>query len=616
MWNGAPLLPRALASALGQTLGDLEAIVVDDGSTDDSAEVAERAGDPRVRVVRAGRRAGVSAARNRGIAEARADVVAFLDADDEWLPEKLERQVALLRAAPESPPVVYCAFERSDALGGRVLGRAGDGPQGDVYRPLLTGWHPGTASVFAVTRAALEAVGGFDEQLLTAEDYDLWLRLARAGHRFGCVPDVLAIKHERAGPQLTRDPAARRLSQRRLEARWAPVIAAELGEPGYRAWRADRRVQLAAAYLEATLEAADRGHRRTALVSATHLVSLLPASSSLVPAGLAAAVLGRRGYRMARRVRRATGGAAPAGVPSAAEHVQNGVRTERAAGLPGAAAVPAARSTAADADRHTFVFICGLHRSGTSLLFDLLRSHPQVSGFRDTGVPRDEGQHLQTVYPAPGTHGRPGQFGWNPAAHLTEASPLVTRANRDTLFAQWARYWDTSRPYLLEKSPPNLIRSRFFQALFPRSKFVVLRRHPVPVALSTRRWTPVPLYSLVHHWVFCHERWAADRPFVREAIEITYEALVTEPAATLRAITDFLGAVPFARVPVRPDPAVNGRYFDLWAEIKERPRGRLALGLTELRFDRRIRRWGYSFRFAAPGNGTAPRVPAADAARR
>ncbi len=177
-----------------------------------------------------------------------------------------------------------------------------------------------------------------------------------------------------------------------------------------------------------------------------------------------------------------------------------------------------------------------------------------MSGFRDTGVPRDEGQHLQTVYPAPGSHGRPGQFGWNPAAHMTEASPLVGPAARDALFAQWAPYWDTARPFLLEKSPPNLIRARFFQALFPRSKFIVLRRHPVPVAVSTRRWTPVPFYSLVHHWVFCHETWARDRPFVREVIEITYEGLVAEPAATLRAITGFLGAAPFASVPVRPRP--------------------------------------------------------------
>ncbi len=567
-------------------------------------------------VVRAPRRAGVSAARNRGIAEARADVVAFLDADDEWLPEKLERQVTLMRAEPEPPAVVYCAYERYDSPGRRVLGRSGDAPPGDAYRALLRGWHPGTASVFAVTRAALGRVGGFDEQLITAEDYDLWLRLAQAGHRFAGVPDVLAVKHEGEGPQLTRDPAARRASQRRLEARWAPVIAAELGPRGYRAWRADRRLQLAAAYLLSGLEASERGERRRSLWAAAHLVSLLPASAPLVPAGLAAAVLGTRGYRAARQMRRQMGAALRPAAPSGAEPARAAARAPEASGPWVARAVPALPVAAHELDRHTFVFVCGLHRSGTSLLFELLRSHPEVSGFRDTGVPRDEGQHLQSVYPASDTHGRPGQFGWNPAAHLTEASPLVSRASREALFAQWAPYWDLSRPFLLEKSPPSLIRTRFFQALFPRSKFIVLRRHPVPVALSTRRWTPVPLYSLVHHWVVCHEIWVRDRPFVREAIEISYEALVAEPAATLRAITDFLGAAPFTAVPVRPDPAVNARYFELWNGIKRQPRGRASLGLAELRFERRIRRLGYSFWPAAAGNGAVRQPPAANTAAR
>jgi hypothetical protein len=256
------------------------------------------------------------------------------------------------------------------------------------------------------------------------------------------------------------------------------------------------------------------------------------------------------------------------------------------------------------------VFVCGLHRSGTSMLFELLREHPQISGFRDTGVPRDEGQHLQTVYPAARSHGRPGQFGFNPGAHLTEASPLIGDAARRALFAQWARYWDTSRPYLLEKSPPNLIRTRFLQAMFPRSKFIVLTRHPVPVALSTRRWTQVPLYTLVHHWVTCHERWEADRPLVRDALQISYERLVAEPAEALAAIARFLGVAPFDAPPIAPDPSVNARYFALWEQFKSRPRGRLTLGVTERRFERRIRRFGYSFRRAQPGTGAA-RTPGA-----
>ena len=71
-------------------------------------------------------------------------------------------------------------------------------------------------------------------------------------------------------------------------------------------------------------------------------------------------------------------------------------------------------------DGHRFVFLAGLHRSGTTLLARLLASHPEVSGFSDTGVPADEGQHLQTVYPAAAVYGGPGRFGFAPEAHFTE----------------------------------------------------------------------------------------------------------------------------------------------------------------------------------------------------
>jgi len=610
VWNRAPVLGRAVASALAQSLPDLELIVVDDGSTDDSVAVAARTGDPRVRVLRHAARSGVSAARNRGLAAARGELVAFLDSDDEWRPPKLERQVAALGAGPDRAAVVYCGFERHDDATGARLGRSGEAYAGDVYRHLLAGWHPGTASVFVVARAALREAQGFDERLATAEDYDLWLRLARAGHRFAVVDEALAVKHEGGGAQLTRDPRARRLAERRLAARWGPVVAAELGPEGYRAWRADRRLQLASAYLVRVMEAADAGRRGAALAGAAGLLALAPACLPLLPAGLAAALLGGRGYRIARSVRHRLGAARAE--PAAASPPPAGDG-------PAAGSLPAPRGGAAAGalDGHTLVFICGLHRSGTSLLFELLREHPQISGFRDTGVPRDEGQHLQTVYPMPDRHGRPGQFGFNPAAHLTETSPIVSEPSRRALLDQWSRHWDTSRPYLLEKSPPNLIRTRFLQALFPGARFLVVTRHPVPVALSTRGWVPAPLYSLVHHWVVCHETWAADRPFVRNVLAITYEELVTDPPATLAAITAFLGAEPFGPdLAVRPDPAVNARYFARWQEFKRRPRGRLTLGLTEWRFERRIRPWGYSFRLASPGPGPRSEAGAAKAGSR
>src|SRR5204863_5837347 len=110
---------------------------------------------------------------------------------------------------------------------------------------------------------------------------------------------------------------------------------------------------------------------------------------------------------------------------------------------------------------------------------------PCISGFADTGAPEDEGQFLQKVYPPGAAMGGPALFGFHPHAHLTEGSPLATPANGKRLFRAWKKFWDLGQPVLLEKSPPNLLRTRFLQALFPESSFVVLIRDPVAVSFAT-----------------------------------------------------------------------------------------------------------------------------------
>jgi len=100
LYNKGPHIARALNSVLAQTFQDFEVIVVDDGSTDDGAEVVRGVDDPRIRLIQQENR-GVSAARNRGIEAARAELIAFLDADDEWLAEHLETIIRLRRNALE-----------------------------------------------------------------------------------------------------------------------------------------------------------------------------------------------------------------------------------------------------------------------------------------------------------------------------------------------------------------------------------------------------------------------------------------------------------------------------------------------------------------------------------
>ena len=243
---------------------------------------------------------------------------------------------------------------------------------------------------------------------------------------------------------------------------------------------------------------------------------------------------------------------------------------------------------------HKLVFLAGLHRSGTTLLARLLAAHPEISGFSGTGVPADEGQHLQTVYPAAKEYGGPGRFGFAPESHLTEASPLASAESARTIFEEWSRHWDLTRPVLLEKSPPNLLKTRFLQALFPGSAFVVIVRHPIPVSVPTARWRGTRRYDrMLEHWLHCHALFDADRGHLERVHVLTYEQLVRDPAAVLRETFEFLELDPIP--PAEPvQDGANEKYFRQWRELKRDPRMRVYLDLVSLGYERRMRRHGYS----------------------
>jgi glycosyltransferase involved in cell wall biosynthesis len=163
--------------------------VVDDGSTDATADVLAGFGD-RVEVVRQ-RNAGVAAARNAGVARTSGDLVAFLDADDEWLPAKLERQVARIQGDP-GLGLVHCGVQEIDG-DDRPLGVRTDGIEGHVAERLLRfdgAAILGGGSGALVPRAVFDDVGGFDPLLSTSADWDLYYRIARA-HPVGFVDEVL-----------------------------------------------------------------------------------------------------------------------------------------------------------------------------------------------------------------------------------------------------------------------------------------------------------------------------------------------------------------------------------------------------------------------------------------
>lgn len=249
-------------------------------------------------------------------------------------------------------------------------------------------------------------------------------------------------------------------------------------------------------------------------------------------------------------------------------------------------------------DSHRFVFICGLHRSGTSLLHRCLRDHPDISGFANTNATEDEGQHLQSVYPPDYEFGPVNRFGFDSAAHLDESSPLATPENARRLFEQWSRHWDLTKPVLIEKSPPNLLRTRFFQSLFPRSYFIVILRHPVAVSFATMKWNAGRIDRLLEHWVTCHERFERDHRCLRNAYVLKYESFVKQPEEALSKIYSFIG-LDFAPSKQSIKSDLNEKYFEMW---RRRPIGRynhpplrqLARLYFRVRFEKRVNRFGYS----------------------
>ena len=179
VFNGEQFLGEALASAWAQSLAPLEVIVVDDGSTDGSAAIASRMN---VRYISQAN-SGVSSARNAGLRVAQGQFVAFLDADDTWLPTKLERQVAALLDAEDAGYALcrhIATFEPVGEPPQWYRGRA-DGVSEPSFTP----------SAWLVRRSTMSAVGDFDESLRIGEDTDWLLRARDAGVGVVVVPEAL-----------------------------------------------------------------------------------------------------------------------------------------------------------------------------------------------------------------------------------------------------------------------------------------------------------------------------------------------------------------------------------------------------------------------------------------
>jgi glycosyltransferase involved in cell wall biosynthesis len=179
-YNSAAYLPEAIDSALNQTVAPLEVIVVNDGSTDETPQILERYRGRLVVITQENR--GLSGARNSGIAAASGELIAFLDADDVWLPEKLEKQVACLAEHPRAGLVHSAAHWWNPETGERSIRSNGNPHQvaGACYKEFFA-YNRVTVSTIVVPQECLAQVGNFDEEIRrpTTQDYDLCIRIAR-----------------------------------------------------------------------------------------------------------------------------------------------------------------------------------------------------------------------------------------------------------------------------------------------------------------------------------------------------------------------------------------------------------------------------------------------------
>ena len=252
-YNAAGCIRRAVDSVLAQTYRDLELIVVDDGSTDGTLSLLNSYGTS-LRVVQKPN-GGLSSARNAGIHTARGEYVAFLDADDWWQPEKLDRQVAWMRAHPEA---VFCstAARVVDARG-QTTGEWRCGSfRGTTLEAIFAanGYIAGSGSAVVARRDALLAAGGFDEALKSLEDIDMWMRLAAQGG-YHCIDEPLAVVEKRTDSMsrnldVMRDAAIRVMCKNRgllpadkQGAFWRQAYAGMLSDYAKWAYRAGRRRQ-------------------------------------------------------------------------------------------------------------------------------------------------------------------------------------------------------------------------------------------------------------------------------------------------------------------------------------------------------------------------------------
>jgi glycosyltransferase involved in cell wall biosynthesis len=219
-YNRANLIEKAIESVLNQAYQDFEIIVVDDGSTDNTGEIIRGFKDKRVKYIKKYKKnKGSSVARNIGIKVARGKYIAFLDSDDEWLPEKLDKQIEVLQSESPEVGVVYSNLLYIDENGKNMSKFRNPKKEGYIYEDLLCKNYVGTDSTLLIRKECFHRVGLFDDLLNTQQDWDMWIRIAKY-YRFALIK-VPLVKYRLHSNQISRNLELKIITANRILVKYA-----------------------------------------------------------------------------------------------------------------------------------------------------------------------------------------------------------------------------------------------------------------------------------------------------------------------------------------------------------------------------------------------------------
>lgn len=231
-YNRSEFIPRAVRSVFRQTFNDIELLVIDDGSTDDTILLLHslQQEDSRLKVIQHERNLGSQAARNTGILASHGEFIAFLDSDNEWMPDKLERQISLINDSSSNIGALYSGFIRVH-VDGRPTTKQIPRVKGKIYKTALTEWIA-DMNTLVVRKDILNKSGLLDERIRSYQEWDLCIRLAKVTE-FDFVNEPLVIYHMHDKPTISKDQMLDALGYLDVISVHRDEIIEHLGYQGY-----------------------------------------------------------------------------------------------------------------------------------------------------------------------------------------------------------------------------------------------------------------------------------------------------------------------------------------------------------------------------------------------